>query len=1374
MKRSNSILRFSMLSWMFVFLGILNFRNAASAQTGCTLACNSLVQISLDEDCNVAITPQMVLQPGSCNGPQLQVIVYQQGTQNPIPGSPNVTAANIGQTLVVKVLDTNTGNSCWSNALVEDKLPPQISTQPIHQYCNWPDMSPDFLFAYGVVGAYPTVNENCGSYTLTFTDEVVDLDCTSYINGLGQVSAYIKRTWVATDASGNYNTKLQWLYHDRKNVGDIDWPADITLECTVDDVDPVTTGIPTIDFVPLWPESGFCELNVNYNDQYFQICAGSYKILRTWTGYDWCQATGQNNPINRIQVIKVLDTHGPTFTCPANVTVSTESYSCVADYNLPDVQVTDACSTIKTAKASYLGANGATIIINGTIQIQTIGGLPKTVAVFPVAEALPKGWTNVTYSITDDCGNTTNCTFIVHVEDLVAPVAVCREFTQIGLGTDGTALVPASTFNEGSYDNCGQVWFKARRMDTNPCQNNDFFHEKVKFCCVDVKDTVMVILRVYDVNPGLGDVSINAFDGHYNDCMVQVYIDDKIKPVCYAPGNVTTTCDAFDPSLWLYGVATAVDNCCLDGITTVVNYSQFDTTCLRGTISRTFTAKDCAGTTSRCTQYITVNYVDDYQIKFPDDVELTACNGNMNFGAPIIYNENCELIAISHEDKVFTLVPDACFKILRTWQVINWCTFDPNKGFHHVDNPANTNLGAFVQNYSNDGYNGYTYTQVIKIHDGVKPTILNCPTATVEFCDFSDNDPQQFNNADTWDPIHLQKDLCEGNPDLNLEATDDCSMFNLDVRYILFLDLNGDGSLETIINSQNNIYGFDLVYSDNGAKRTARVRRFNGTNYELPYGLHKIKWFVSDGCGNEATCEYNFVIKDCKKPTIVCLNGLAANLMNIAVPTITLWASDFVQYGQDNCTPANQLSYYVRKSGTGSGIPSSTNVTYNCSETGTQTVEVWAKDKAGNADFCETYLLVQDNMGVCPDSSNTGSVAGFILTEDVQGVESAEVNLKGSNPALPSAGMFNMTSASGAFNFNALPIDPNYILSAKKDVNPLNGVSTFDLVKMSKHILNVQPFVAPYDFIAADINHNGQVTTFDIVELRKLILGIYADFPANDAWRFVDKSFQFTTDTPLAEPFPESVKVSNANDFVAIKIGDLTGDAIPNNATVATDRNPVGTLAFSAKDREVKSGDELVVDFTASEMVSGYQFTMAFPGLEMVEIMPGHDMSLDNFNTLKVSENMISTSFNGQSAGVFSVKFRATADGKLSKMLAVSSRLTAAEAYNLSGENLDIAFRFDGENGQTVVNSLGFELYQNEPNPVKTSTAIRFYLPTAAAATLTVSDASGRLIKTVKGDFAKGYNSINLQRAELPASGVLFYQLETPSGSATKRMIAID
>jgi hypothetical protein len=73
---------------------------------------------------------------------------------------------------------------------------------------------------------------------------------------------------------------------------------------------------------------------------------------------------------------------------------------------------------------------------------------------------------------------------------------------------------------------------------------------------------------------------------------------------------------------------------------------------------------------------------------------------------------------------------------------------------------------------------------------------------------------------------------------------------------------------------------------------------------ELPYGTHKIKWIVEDGCGNETVCEYTFVVKDCKAPTVVCINGLSVNIMPTKM--ITLWDVDFLQYTEDNCTPSNQ------------------------------------------------------------------------------------------------------------------------------------------------------------------------------------------------------------------------------------------------------------------------------------------------------------------------------------------------------------------------------------------------------------------------------------------------------------------------------------
>ncbi|MFN8329769.1 MAG: hypothetical protein U0T81_00880 [Saprospiraceae bacterium] len=35
------------------------------------------------------------------------------------------------------------------------------------------------------------------------------------------------------------------------------------------------------------------------------------------------------------------------------------------------------------------------------------------------------------------------------------------------------------------------------------------------------------------------------------------------------------------------------------------------------------------------------------------------------------------MISIEYKDEIFTIEPDACFKILRHWTVIDWCQYDP-------------------------------------------------------------------------------------------------------------------------------------------------------------------------------------------------------------------------------------------------------------------------------------------------------------------------------------------------------------------------------------------------------------------------------------------------------------------------------------------------------------------------------------------------------------------------------------------------------------------------------------------------------------------------------------------------------------------------
>ncbi|MBK9335078.1 MAG: T9SS type A sorting domain-containing protein [Lewinellaceae bacterium] len=1422
--------------------------------------CNDNVQVSLDSSGTALIEPDMLLE-GTFEYEFYTVSVLQN---NQSIGN-TVNCTHIGQTLQVRITDICTNNICWGTIKVEDKLPPKMTCNNYNLVCVVDNYDPNYILnTLGVQNAFPTVQENCPPATLVHVDDFTDLDCTQ------QFSARIRRTWTATDGSGNKSSCIQTINFERRGVNQVLFPSDVTVSCEGGvNTSPTATGAPYFTAFgqnwPILPTVGACEIQTAFVDQDLPVCDGTYKKLRTWTVYDWCLPTKPDapnqNPQYFIQVIKVEDSSGPVMACPANLTVGTDANGCCASTDLPDVIVEDACSRIKGATARIVVRDPVTNMVLNTYEfngsIQDFSGNnhwdADTLVAFGQTDCLPLGAHVVTYAVQDDCDNIRTCTYRLTVDDRTAPVPACDDFTNVSLGVSGEAYVNATTFDDGSYDNCGTVSFKARRMDSNGCQSNGQFHDQVLFCCEDIGDTITVVLRVYDIVAQSGSVSLTYEELNSNECMVQVFIEDKIKPFCKPPAHVTVSCENFDPSLWAYGFATAEDNCCVDTITESRNIALFDTVCNRGTLTRTFRAFDCGGSSSSCTQRVTVTYTQDYFVRFPDDKIVTSCNGTPDYGQPTFFGENCELLGVSHEDEVFTVVPDACFKIERTWTVINWCTYDPNLGCTDVPNPnpnpatnAPQNLpgpiispagtpapwnpttvavtpGATPTNYavfySGGMYNGvqipnigsnncYRYKQIIKVIDTQKPIIANCPASPDTICDITANAGDLWNDMSWWDNTIKSHDLCEAPTDLSITATDLCSDSAVNIRYLLFLDLDGDGTMETVINSNqtgiaglgwnavpfgnagggagtlrpfdqrpvpaNQKYGFALQTTTSGVNKTGSVRwntqQAQGTYVvpELPYGVHKIKWFVEDGCGNEQTCEYIFEVKDCKKPTVVCINGLSVNIMPTKM--VALWDTDFLQYTEDNCTPANRLVTAIRKAGQGTGFPRNPDgtpqkvVTFTCNELGKQNVELWSIDLAGNADFCLTYVEVQDNMQNC--SSVHGTVAGTLTTESGNGLEDATVSV---------GGLAGTTDGQGAYIVNGLPYGADHTVTPLKDNDPLNGVSTFDLVLINKHILGLEPLNSPYKMIAADANNSRSITTFDIVELRKLILGIYTELPNNTSWRFVDKGYSFPNQSnPFQTLFPETKQIANmatsqmTEDFWSVKVGDVNGNAVTSSLTSTEDRT-AGTLLFNVQDRTVKAGEIFTVDFKAAEQVQGYQFTLNHPGLELVDVTPGAEMSMANFGVF-AAEQAVTTSWDGNVKGEFSLTFRATTSGELSRMLGVSGRITKAEAYNSGAERLQVGFRFNGANGSTIT-GLGFELYQNQPNPFVNKTQIGFHLPEATTATLTIFDETGRTMFTQKGDFAKGYNAVTVDRSVLTATGVLFYKIETAKDSAVKTMI---
>lgn len=87
----------------------------------------------------------------------------------------------------------------------------------------------------------------------------------------------------------------------------------------------------------------------------------------------------------------------------------------------------------------------------------------------------------------------------------------------------------------------------------------------------------------------------------------------------------------------------------------------------------------------------------------------------------------------------------------------------------------------------------------------------------------------------------------------------------------------------------------------------------------------------------------------------------------------------------------------------------------------------------------------------------------------------------------------------------------------------------------------------------------------------------------------------------------------------------------------------------------------------------------------------------------------------------------------------------------------------------------GLKLYNNEPNPFASSTAIRFELPKPAFVTLSVSDVFGREVAQLAANsFDAGIHSFNFVPSEFGlANGVYYYTLTTSGTALTQKMLFV-
>lgn len=1293
---------------IFVLSFFLVFSTLGSLSAQCSLACDNLVQVSLDRDCSALITADMILEDSTAGCTYTVVVKDLNGL--PIPDN-TVRARHIGKFLQVGVFAG--GNSCWGFILVEDKLPPVIECpEPDTVFCN----------QVNYILADPKVSDACSDVTkVVVSDVTTDYGCDSILAGKRTISYYYK------DASGNHSDTCHQLICFQRIDPNIDivWPRDTIFDCSVLDTVPYpnVSGVPTVGGESIYPSWGHvCHIGVTYEDQLIPVCPKTFKVLRKWTFVDWCRPGNINQTIH-YQIIKILDNRGPVLSCTPNVTVSTDIWTCTGTVVLPPPTIIEECSKVTVAVGYKIASQNGTPTFDGT----STSNVTKLSNGLYSVTGLPLGLSWVIFHVTDECGNFTDCATEVLVEDKVPPIAVCDQKTVVTLTIDGTAKIAAITFDDGSLDNCGILNFEARRMDNGfPCNtlNGDQFGPYVFFCCDDIGKTLMVAMRVWDVH------------GNSNTCMVEVTVQDKLPPVIVCPPDITVSCEFDFTDLNVFGTVRtnvadrkpivindihavfngpAIDGYAYDGCGVVIKETvTYDLKCNNGRIYRRFDATDPGGLTSTCTQTIRINDFNpnNVSVVWPNDyVNTTTCLSKPQLtpditGKPqIVGADKCSNIIQTYDDVVFTLDPDACLKILRKWIVIDWCVYNPNDPHTY-------------------GY--WTWTQVIKVMNFVPPVFQSsCLDRTV----------------DVFGPG------CTGFVNLVASATDDCTDTTNLVWYHE-IDIDNNGTI-------------DQGYSGPG-KDASGV---------YPIGVHKVTFRVKDACNNEAICRFLLTVRDGKKPTPVCIGQIVTTVMP-STQSITIWAKDFNLKSEDNCTPRDSLKYYFLVNG--HFDPS---MLFDCSSIGKNLLRIYVIDQAGNSDYCEATLEIQDPNHVCPTGITVG---GKIASLNNKGIKDAIVSWERTTPA-GSNSLY--TDQNGNFSFLNLTSGMNYAIKVEKNIEFTKGVTTLDIVLIQRHILGIQTFDSPFKYLAADVNNNCNVTAADISEIRRLILGKINAFAVSPSWKFVPVNSVLPSNTPCGFQHVINYNLINRNqlnaDFYGIKMGDINFDVDAGGLHSTTGRSGKQMELYSMEENIIPGVETRIPVYISEAMeFEGMQFAMSFNPefmksikIESAQLHIDEDQYSITADKILVSVADASKNQLDPSKPLFTLVVNAVKPSTVSHLIQLDENALRAESYD---NELNIhPLSFNVRNSNAKAGELSSVLYQNKPNPFDESTIIGFEIPKNQEVEFVFYEMNGKVIHKFTKKYDKGYHEFELKKSELNTFGVFFMQMNTSDFTDTKRLVLI-
>ena len=358
----------------------------------------------------------------------------------------------------------------------------------------------------------------------------------------------------------------------------------------------------------------------------------------------------------------------------------------------------------------------------------------------------------------------------------------------------------------------------------------------------------------------------------------------------------------------------------------------------------------------------------------------------------------------------------------------------------------------------------------------------------------------------------------------------------------------------------------------------------------------------------------------------------------------------------------------------------------------------------------------------------------------------------------------------------------------------IDGITTFDIVIMRKHILGIN-IMDGYDQVAADVNKSGAVTTADIVLVRKLILGQISSFPDFDQpWRFIpefvtlnhpsnfddgedDNPFQYELDG--TEPYQLTPPKQG---FDAVKIGDVnnTNSEGLNGQTPEDEGTPIFVTINKSYDGTYTTYDFLVDSFTN---VVAYQMEIEFTP-DFLEFVRAEPMDLVGVNQdfFDTTQTLVKTLWYDTAqadaltlpdgAGIFRLVFNGDGTNPLSDVLLsenVGFRASMEKspkrnfAYAPDGSKRPIVFRKYHKGPIATVRVI--------PNPFSASFRLLIEAVKNEPIEVLVFDAFGRQVMERQEYLHKGSNYLEYNDLDEASPGMYYIQLATRTESIVQKVV---